>query len=108
MALPTPPTPTPSPNKRAGFMEPLSKFIPFEDFYGQQNEDEQFDRFPDECEEEASSDNDHAEKLGTRTSFFAQFVTSERKRIFVDQRYKRFGEINVGQGMYVSRLEAHL
>lgn len=36
-------------------MKPLHGLTYYEDLYGEVNEDEAFERFPDECEEESSS-----------------------------------------------------
>lgn len=60
----------------------------YEDIYGKLNSDEEFDRFPDKCEEESSSEDDQASdnKLQeTPRGFFKAFATpkpsDERSRL---------------------------
>ena len=74
MVFLTPPTSTRKENKNT-FMKPVKGLTYYEDLYGKLNEDETFDRFPDECEEESSS-SDESVNL-TPESFFARL--RERK-----------------------------
>lgn len=75
MPLPTPPPPSQIPR--------LLTY--YEDEYGVKNEDEQFDRFPDDCEEESDSDDDKEKsQVVSKTgagSFFRRFRNTSQKNI---------------------------
>jgi hypothetical protein len=71
-------TPPPSTRKEQSFMKPTGGLIYYEDLYGQPNEDEAFDRFPDECEEESSSGDESTNH--TPKSFFARFHEPKNKK----------------------------
>ena len=63
-------------------MKPTPGLPYYEDLYGQPNEDEAFDRFPDVCEEESSSSGENVND--TPQSFFARFSAPKRKKSAVD------------------------
>ena len=98
MALPTPPS---SAAKSGKFMEPANKLTTYEDFYSQRNEDEDFDRFPDSCEDETDSDDfDYAERVGVRRAdFFARFTYPKGQKAVGQSGLDRFGEVKPGAGM---------
>lgn len=74
MALRTPP---PSRQKKT------NRFTYYEDLYGTRNGDEEFDRFPDECEDETDSDDNSASSdsagAGGGGGFFRPYVRSAQK-----------------------------
>ena len=88
-------------------MEPSNRLPYYEDFYGEQNEDEAFDRFPDECEEETDSDNDmvddqnQAPASGAYVGFFRPYATPKSGR---KPELPRFGEIRWSPGRFSNSL----
>lgn len=97
MALPTPPREKPfgtqstwrhskddgeGAGKQKAFMKPANRFTYYEDLYGERNEDEEFDRFPDACEDEIDTEDERnmserrpAYEPGGSNGFFARFAT---------------------------------
>ena len=77
-------------------MNPTPGLTYYEDLYGQPNEDEAFDRFPDVCEEEESSSSDENVN-DTPESFFARFRGLKNKKSGVDTATGLGGEIGVSE-----------
>lgn len=78
-------------------MEPSNKLAYYEDYYGERNVDEEFDRFPDKCEDESSTEDDtypHPKKSDVAVGFFKTFATPKGKDRPGRQAYDRFGEIS--------------
>ena len=89
MAFPSPPQPILKLNM---FTAPPGKPVYYEDLYGERNPDEEFDRFPDVCEEESSSSYESdkpksippgspqkSSRQSPQEGFFARFRTPKRK-----------------------------
>lgn len=97
MALPTPP---PTDRKVNRFMEPANKLSYYEDLYGERNEDEEFDRHPDDCEDETDSDDNEGKNknANAQPGFFARFAKPNKKKPFVQTGYNGYGKIKTGQG----------
>lgn len=78
MAFPTPP---PSAARAKTFMESSKKLEYYEDLYGQRNEDEDFDRFPDQCEDETDGDEepDVNGRRRVQLGFFKKFAHPKPK-----------------------------
>ena len=76
-------------------MNPTSGLPYYEDLYGQPNEDEAFDRFPDVCEEESSSGDENVEH--TPQSFFARFRAPKSRKSGVDTATGLRGEFGVSE-----------
>jgi hypothetical protein len=72
------------------FTTPLTTPVYYEDLYGKPNPDEEFDRFPDVCEEESSSSEESNKPKPTspQEGFFTRYRTPKRK--------EREGESEVG------------
>ena len=75
MALPTPP---PSVVKVNKFMDPNDKFTYYEDIYGKRSEDEDFDRFPDQCEDEMEEETDQNGRSRVQLGFFKKFAQPKK------------------------------
>lgn len=74
MAYQTPPSSV----RRSTLLTDSRKMPYYEDVYGKHNTDEEFDRFPDVCEEESSSEDEPAGKMmqpETPRGFFKAFTT---------------------------------
>lgn len=58
-------------------MAPVNKLLYYEDIYGSQDPDEEIESFPDQCEDDTSSDEDdtHPATTSTKNSFFSPFTT---------------------------------
>ena len=93
-------------------MEPTSKITPYEDVYGKKNVDEEFDRFPDVCEDETDSEDDDTngmedhsnarifQRFSTprnQNSFFGRFTTPARSRDSVDISNDLFVRMGTGK-----------
>lgn len=93
-------TPPSSANKTAKFMEPIRGLRYFEDFQGI-NEDEELERFPDECEESDSSESIESpygsgERVSSKFTSLMQRQPS-RERNAVSSRH--FGKIDKAKGV---------
>lgn len=73
----------------------------YEDVRGKLNSDEEFDRFPDECETDSSSRDSERpserERTQTRKGFLKGFATPNRSSSRVNPGSDRFGESKNGK-----------
>ncbi|KAK3725149.1 hypothetical protein LTR37_000660 [Vermiconidia calcicola] len=93
MAIPTPPATGHKANK---FMESSGKLSYFEDIYGKPNEDEHFDRFPDECENE--TDSNSSSPSNQMLSFFSKCTEPKRKQTFIEPDFRHNREVYAREG----------
>ncbi|KAK3704271.1 hypothetical protein LTR37_013945 [Vermiconidia calcicola] len=93
MAYATPPS---TGRKASKFMEPSNRLSYFEDFYGKPNEDEEFDRFPDLCEDE--TDSDGSKPSEQNPSFFSKIMKPKPKQSFVERDFRDHGELHSREG----------
>lgn len=104
-------TPPPSNRKPNMFSKSPNKPVYYEDLYGKLNSDEEFDRFPDDCDEESSSggDDDKDEKEDkANEGFFARFRTPKRKHALGGQRSRNLGENKRRKGEWRNNHETSL
>ena len=71
-------TPPPSAIKANKFMDPNNKFTYYEDIYGRRNEDEDFDRSPDQCEDEIEEATDQNGGSRVQLGFFEKFAEPKK------------------------------
>lgn len=90
MAFPTPPPST-------------RRLTYYEDLYGRRNEDEEFDRHPDHCEEETDSEADSSKVEKDHTGFFAKFAAPATPK-----RYDHIGRSKPREGESRCCLTVHL
>ena len=79
MAFPTPPS---SARRKNSSTEAFKKLPYYEDLYGERDADEEFDRFPDECEDETTSEDEakgHFNSGSISSGFFKPVTTPQRK-----------------------------
>jgi len=81
---------TPPPSARKSIIKsfkPTKRLKYYEDIYGTINEDEEFDRFPDECETESDSDEEEPKRevAGSNAGFFKKYAGQKRKKASPEQ-----------------------
>ena len=100
MAYPTPP-PTNSNFKK--FLEPMNKLTYYEDLYGKRNEDEELDRFPDDCKDESDCEDGvgRTAKSGIGRGFFSKYIEPRsKKKSTVLPGVNHFREVKKRNGQY--------
>ena len=97
MALLTPPSLT---RKTQDVTQQSRKLTYDEDIYRKRNEDEEFDRFPDECDDETDSDEAKQMKMmsGNNAGFFSRFPTPNPNEPSIKPGFDSFGEVGDQKG----------
>jgi hypothetical protein len=97
--------------QKTTFMEPSAgRGRYYEDQYGELNEDEAFDRFPDDCEDETDSDDEDPEGTPVRTedkvNLGRNFMGGKRKRTAFERNARRSSEVKSGPGEFREKSHA--
>jgi hypothetical protein len=111
----TPPSTVRKEGKR--FMEASNPLPYYEDFHGDVNEDEAFDRFPDQCEEETDSEDEDRNRTSKRpvqnesiarsSGFFKRFTNPMRSNPMPGTQSDRRNEVTSKSGKLCLRCNIH-